>query len=128
VYTIEVDFDVMKALMARRASETVSNNDVLRDLLKLPAATQQPKEPAAAVAGDWIVKGVRFAAGTEFRGKHQGRVHIGRVEGGALVLDGKQYGSPSHAANSITGYAINGWNFWEVRTGDSWRSMSSFRK
>jgi hypothetical protein len=128
MHTIEVDFDVLKALTALRPTESVSNNDVIRGLLKLPGATPQPKEPAAAVTGDWIVKGVRFAAGTELRGKYQGREHTARVGGGALVLNGQRYVSPSHAASSITGYAVNGWNFWQVRNGDSWRPMSSYRK
>ncbi len=30
---IDVDFDVLKALMLKRASESVSYNEVLRDLL-----------------------------------------------------------------------------------------------
>jgi hypothetical protein len=104
---------------------------VLRDLLKLPRAKPVAKEPAAGVSAagqDWIIKGTRFAAHTEFRGKHHGTVHTAHVEGGALVLNGKSYDSPSSAAVSITGYEVNGWKFWEVRVGDSWRPMSTFRK
>ena len=43
--TIEVDFDVFKALTARRANEAVTENDVLRSLLGLNA-----KQAAHAIA------------------------------------------------------------------------------
>ena len=38
--TIDVDFDVFKAITNRRADESVTNNDVLRALLKLGAGGQ----------------------------------------------------------------------------------------
>jgi len=113
--TIEVDFDVFKALTNRRPSEEVTDNDVLRDLLGLP-----PKKHGAIVGttsspGDWVVKGVRFPAGSEFRARYKGQVFLARVEMGALVLNGKPFDSPSAAAVSITGNPVNGWNFWEAR-------------
>ena len=128
MHTIEVDFEVLKALMVRRASEDVSNNDVIRDLLKLPRAAQKSATNAPTRA-DWVVKGIRFPAGMDFRSKHQGRGISARVEDGALVLNGKSYDSPSAAAYAVTGYAVNGWVFWECRTpGGEWRQMSTYRK
>ena len=35
--------------------------------------------------------------------------------GVAIVVDGKEYTSPSRAANVVTGQSINGWTFWEVK-------------
>jgi Protein of unknown function (DUF2924) len=134
MHTIEVDFDVLKALMARRATEAVTNNDVLRDLLKLGAAPnrKEPDEaPQAPQSGDWVVKGVLFPAGTDFRARHNGQMHTARVEAGGLVLNGKRYSSPSHAASDgITGYSINGWRFWECRLPGQagWSLMSALRK
>ncbi len=129
MHTIEVDFDVIRALMALRLTEAISNNEVIRGLLKLPPAKPAQKEAATGGAGDWVVKGARFAAGMDFRCRYQGRAHLGRVEDGALVVSGKQYNSPSAAAVAITGYAVNGWNFWECRMpGGEWRQMSSYRK
>ncbi len=130
--TIEVDFDVFKAITARRASEEVSENDVLRELFGLPkqARLQAQGGPATDGARDWVAKGVRFPAGTEFRAIYKGRTCTARVEGGALVLDGKRYDSPSPAAVSITGSAVNGWRFWEARLpGQSeWKMIESLRR
>ena len=96
--TIEVDFDVFKAITLRRASEEVSENDVLRTLLGLPTIKGAPHALAGVVAGDWVTKGVRFPAGTEFRASYKGQTWLARVEAGALVLKGVRYDTPSAAA------------------------------
>ena len=129
--TIQVDFDVFKALTVRRASEEVSENDVLRQLLGLPTRKDTPIQPGVPAPGDWITKGVRFPVGTEFRATYKGQTHLGRVEGGALVLSGKQFDSPSAAAMSITGNKpVNGWTFWECRVPGQagWKMIKTLRK
>lgn len=130
--TIQVDFDVFKALTLRRASEEVTENDVLRQLLGLQArkGTSTSREPSAAVPGDWIAKGVRFPVGTEFRATYKGQTYLARVEGGALVLSGKRFDSPSAAAVSITRNPVNGWRFWAARfPGQAgWTILESLRK
>ena len=128
--TIEVDFDVYKALTMRRPAEHVSENDVLRQILGLPTKREPSVESAVPAPGDWVTKGVRFIAGTEFRAKHKGQIWLGRVEGGALVLNGKRYDTPSAAAVSITGNPVNGWTFWECRLPGQagWRIIKSLRK
>jgi len=130
--TIEVDFDVFKALTLRRASEEVSENDVLRQLLGLPTHNKGANTPPSTPApGDWITKGVRFPVGTEFRATYKGQTHLGRVEGGALVLTGKRFDSPSAAAMSITGNKpVNGWTFWEARLPGQagWKMIKSLRR
>jgi hypothetical protein len=113
--TIEVDFDVFKALTARRPTEEVSENDVLRQVLGLPTRKMGQSRPAAPAPGDWITKGVHFPAGSEFRATYKGQTHLGRVEGGSLVLSGKRFDTPSAAAMSITNSPVNGWTFWETR-------------
>jgi hypothetical protein len=129
---IQVDFDVFKALTSRRASEEVTENDVLRQLLGLPArkGTSTSRQPSAAAPGDWIVKGVRFPARTELRATYKGQTYLGRVEGGALVLSGKRFDSPSAAAVSITRNPVNGWRFWEARLPGQagWTILESLRK
>src|SRR5271169_6439698 len=98
--TIEVDFDVFKALTARRATEAVTENDVLRSLLGL----NSKRDATASIASDspdaddWIVKGIRFPASTEFRASHKGQTWLGRVERGALVVNGRRFDTPSAAA------------------------------
>lgn len=110
---IEVDFDVFKALTARRSSEDVTENDVLRELLRLPRpSASKPDRPAP---DDWVTKGVRLPAGTELRAVYKGHTHLARVAGGALTLNGKRFDSLSAAAVSITGNPVNGWTFWQCK-------------
>ena len=132
MYTIEVDFDVYRQLTARRSSEDVSYNDVIRELLDMAqsVAAQDMDESILQTPKDWVVRGVLFPFGTEFRGKYKGRVHNARVENGALVLNGKRFRSPSEAAASITGYAVDGWCFWECRLPgkSSWQLIENLRR
>jgi len=130
MHTIEVDFDVFKALTMRRASEHVTENDVLRQMLGL-SSKNEPTVPAARPeAGDWITKGVRFPVGTEFRAKYKAQTWLGRVEGGALVINGKRYDTPSAAAVAITENPVNGWTFWECRLPGQagWKILKALRK
>ena len=129
--TIEVDFDVFKALTTRRPSEEVTENDVLRELLGLPTKRKQSTPTSTNPApSDWITKGVRFPAGTEFRASYKGQTYLGRVEAGALVLNGKPFDSPSAAAVSITNNPVNGWHFWQCRLpGEAgWKMIKTLRK
>jgi len=130
--TIEVDFDVFKALTSRRPSEEVTENDVLRTLLGLMAKGGQAVPAAANVAdaGDWIAKGIRFPAGTEFRANHKGQTWLGRVGRGALVVNGKRFDTPSAAAVAITKTPTNGWTFWECRLPGqaSWQIIKGLRR
>jgi hypothetical protein len=113
--TIEIDFDVYKALTGRRATASVTYNDVLRELLNLgPAHPSSPSEESPSGAA-WVSKGVSFPHGTEFRAQYKGQSYTGKVDDGALVLDGKRYTSPSAAAMSITASPVNGWMFWDAR-------------
>lgn len=135
--TIDVDFDVYKALTLRRPTESVSENDVLRELLGLPRAARAQSSALAASAagvvsepGAWITKGVRFPAGTEFRAHYKGETHLARVQNGALVLNGQRYDTPSAAAMAITGSPVNGWTFWECRLPGQagWQMIKALRK
>lgn len=127
--TIEVDFDVFKALTLRRPSEEVTENDVIRELLGLQPRSSRLAGKQEPAAGDWITKGVRFPSGTEFRAVYKGEIHLARVEGGALTLDGKRYESPSAAAMSITDNPVNGWRFWECRLPgrSAWKMLREIR-
>jgi hypothetical protein len=113
--TIEVDFDVFKALTARRPTENVSENDVLRDLLRLPKESARTVRSDIQSPDDWVTKGVRVPAGTELRASYKGQTYLARVNSGALELGGKRFDSPSAAAMSITRHPVNGWIFWKYR-------------
>jgi hypothetical protein len=135
MYTLEVDFDVYKAIFTLRADERVTENDVLRELLGLtakkdPSLASKINGAATEGAEDWVAKNVRFPAGTDFRVTYKGKTYTGRVQGGALMVDGKRYDSPSSAAVAITGHAVNGWRFWEARLPGkaSWQLIESLRR
>lgn len=116
--TIQIDFDVYKALTSRRATAQVTYNDVIRDLLGLPgdgARAAGPSRPDKPDKGAWMSKGVTFPAGTQFRARHKGRVYEAEVRDGALVYNGERFTSPSPAATAVTGTNVNGWKFWECR-------------
>ena len=130
--TIEVDFDVYKALTALRPTEDVTENDALRKLLGL-TSRKGPSAPVAAQtqdANDWIAKGVRFPAGTEFRANYKGQTWLGRVERAALVVNGQRFDTPSAAAVAITKSPTNGWTFWECRLPGqaSWQILKGLRR
>jgi hypothetical protein len=128
--TIEIDFDVFKELTIRRKTEETTYNDVLRELLGLNPKKQQttPTGPDSGKGG-WIQKGVRFPQGTDFRATYKGENYYGKVDGGALVVDGQRFNSVSSAAVSITGNSVNGWIFWECRYpgSNSWKIIKSLR-
>ena len=129
--TIEIDFEVFKALTNRRATESISYNDVLRELLGLnPLKTPVLNSEVASSTGAWTTKGVIFPVGTEFRANYKGQTIAGKVESGALVVDGKRFDSPSSAAVSITGNMVNGWIFWECRLPGkmTWQMIKALRK
>ena len=131
--TIDVDFDVFKALTMKRPSEDITENDVLRELLGLPPKhALQPGGDAPAQVQDhsgWVVKGVLLPEGTEFRASYKGKTYLARVEGGALLLNGERFDTPSAAAMSITNNPVNGWTFWEARlpAQTSWQMLKALR-
>jgi hypothetical protein len=129
--TIEIDFDVFKELTNRRATESISYNDVLRKLFGLnPLKSSTLSPEVASSARAWTTKGVIFPEGTEFRANYKGQTIFGKVESGALVVNGKRFDSPSSAAVSITGNMVNGWIFWECRLPGktTWQIIKSLRK
>jgi hypothetical protein len=125
--TIEVDFDVYKELTARRPTEAVTYNDVIRGLLNLQPKTA--KDPDQVAKGTTF-KGVFFPEGTQFRATYKGRTYIAEIKDGIWKdSDGTPRNSPSEAAVKITGKNWNGWRFWYCRRpGDtSWSLIEKFR-
>jgi len=117
---IEIDFEVFKELTARRPTEEVTCNDVVRGLLKLqpaPKARSLSQPASSPKAGrPWLVSGTSFPVGSEFLAEHKGKRHTGVVKDGRLVLeDGSAFTTPSAAAVYVTGNNVNGWRFWKCR-------------
>ena len=65
--SIEIDFDVFKALTARRTSEDMTENDVLRQLFNLGKKGSALTKTDSPIPDDWVTKGVRLPSGTELR-------------------------------------------------------------
>jgi hypothetical protein len=131
MYTIEIDFEVFKEITVRRSAEDVTPNDVLREVLGLSKKQGFDSGPAEKTDGrPWTTKGVTFPHGTEFRAMHKGQAYNSTVQDGALVLNGQRFSSPSAAAVSITGNAVNGWIFWECRLPgkQTWELIKNYRK
>lgn len=114
--TVTVDFEVFKEITRRRSSESVTENDVLREALGLdkripPKHTSSENEPRGAV-----FKGVTFPEGTQFRANYKGRTYTAEVRNGMWTdSDGSVRNSPSEAAVKITGKPWNGWRFWHCK-------------
>jgi len=124
MHTIQIDFEVFKALTARRETEAMSHNDVIRELLNLKANNDQRIE-----SGTWVTKGVAFPIGSQFRTKYKGEHHQGEVQKGGLFIKGQLATSPSDAAKIVTGNNVNGWHFWECKYPghDKWHKIDALR-
>jgi hypothetical protein len=126
--TIEIDFDVFKEITIRRKHEGVSPNDVLRELLGLEPR-ETPTIQRVQAGKSWVVKGVVFPHGTEFRGSYKGQMYFAKVDDAGLVFNGKKFYSPSAAAIEVTGNSVNGWVFWECKLPGKqiWQSINTLR-
>jgi len=78
----------------------------------------------------WIVDGLAFPSGTEFRCKYKGYFYYGNVRSGALILNGKEFLSPSEAAVTITRNPVDGWLLWDCKLPgrSSWVNIYSIKK
>lgn len=126
---IEIDFEVFKALTAKRSSESISENDVLRELLNLPPRKPSVTEMGNGTGKPFITEGVEFPHGTDFRMKYRSQWFTGKVSDGGLVVNGTRYTAVSAPACAITKNARNGWRDWECKfPGEStWQTISSVR-
>jgi hypothetical protein len=129
MHTIEIDFDVFKEITVRRKNEDITPNDVLRELFGLEPR-QKPMVQKAPSGKPWVVKGVLFPHGTEFRSSYKNQMYFAKVEDGSLVFNDKEYSSPSAAAIEVTGNSVNGWGFWECKLPgrQNWQSMNTLRE
>ena len=113
--TVTVDFEVFKEITARRTSEHVTDNDVLRDALGLAKKAPKPSNgsPGGLAA---TFKGVTFPEGTQFRATYKGKTYTAEIRNGLWTdSDGSARNSPSEAAVKITKKPWNGWRFWHCK-------------
>jgi hypothetical protein len=115
---VEIDFEVFKALTAKRVDESHTYNDVIRELLGLTSdSSNAAKEGAAGVAGgkrNFESRDLSLPHGTLLRATYKGRSYAARIEDGRWIDDeGVEHSSPSAAARHITGNNVNGLRFWQ---------------
>lgn len=125
--TIDISFDAYKQLTLLRASEDVTYDDVIRKLLKLPAAS--PATVSTPEKKAWSYKAVTLPHGTELRTTYKGTSYVAKIVDGVWMQDGQPQTSPSAAATAITGNGVNGWTFWEAKLPDQsrWRVLDALR-
>ena len=87
-----------------------------------------PKNPIDGLP--WIIDGLAFPKGTEFRGKYKGYFYYGKVSDGALMMNGKEFLSPSAAAITITRSSVDGWLFWDCKPpgASSWINIHTLKQ
>lgn len=119
---IEIDFDVFKELTVRRASEQVTYNDVLRDLLGLKGRPSQEHLSALSgpIGAGYLAAGRLLPDGTELQVRYKGKDYQARIQSGRVVsAGGKFFKSLSAAASDVTNTNVNGLRFWRAkRPGD----------
>ena len=127
---IDIDFDVFKALTARRESEAHTYNAVLRAILLLPHRGElDPIDRVEAAARSGRVVGGRFLpSDTRLRAVYKGRQYLASIIGNEIVVEGGQkFRTASAAAKHVTSTNVNGLTFWEVKrpTDAGWRTIKS---
>ena len=138
---IEIDFDVFKALTARRRTESHTFNDVIREMLDIDHGQTVHDDPPLWQAASRIVnslviaqgptkgillRGVFLPNGTVLRATYKGALFEAKVVDGVWVAeDGASFKSPSAAATAITQTNVNGWRFWEAKrpSDTEWRRL-----
>jgi hypothetical protein len=115
MHQIEIDFEVFKGLTNKRSTESETYNDVIRELLKLPAVSKTAN--GASNGGKrWVVSNTGFPTGSVFMTEYKGKPYRGSVVDGKLRLeDGHSFSTPSAAAIHVTGSNVNGWRFWKCK-------------
>ncbi len=143
---IEIDFEVYKALTAKRRSETHTYNEVIRELLDLDVATvvtetsfdRLGQSLAAAISGAELhhptgmaIRGIFLPNGTRLRATYKGQLHEAEIINGKWSNgDGRTHRSPSAAAQAITRTNVNGWRFWQAKrpSDTEWRLLDALPK
>jgi hypothetical protein len=136
VQDVLIDFEVFKALTAKRLNERHTYNDVIRELLGLDSLMEQQEaieglfddsgpvtsHPAGIGGGliDWSTgfsaRGIFLPNGTAIKATYKQRQYTATIETGRWIdAEGNAHKSPSAAAKAVTGSNVNGLRFWQVK-------------
>lgn len=107
--SIDIDFEVHKAIELERRGFGETPNEVLRRMLGIDVSRADRPEPNSVMPVDegrpWVGKGkstgLVLPHGTDLQMDYNGQRFSGRVENGSLVLEGQRFSSPSGAADEL---------------------------
>lgn len=112
--SIKFDSSLYAKPVSQSSFNRMNQQDVFQEPKNLDAVKSNfQKNPIDDLP--WIVDGLAFPKGTEFRGQYKGYVYYGKVTSGALMMNGKEYLSPCAAATAITRSSVDGWLFWDCK-------------
>lgn len=137
--TIEIDFDVHKAIEQERRGFSEHPNLALRRLLKLGPVNAGPSGAARSVSPGgrgWAGKGVTLPHGTNVQMEYNNRKYEGVIDNGDWLIDGKRFPSPSAAASGVAitksgkHTSLDGWVYWRVKIPGhaEWTALSQLRR
>lgn len=130
--TIEIDFDIHKAIETHRTSFEETPNDVLRRILQLGESKKNSFLKGEEAGRSYTYQYMELPHGTEARMSYNGQQHLAHIENGFWITeDGQRHKSPSGAARHVavtrSGGKTNldGWKYWEARKPGStdWTSI-----
>jgi hypothetical protein len=112
--TIEIDFDLYKAIVANSHYFNEQPNDVLKRLIRLKnenSISALPENNQTQSAG-LLVRGNVLKNGLNLQKRYKGKLYEAKVLNGYIEMAGNKYPSPSSAGIAITKSNVNGWRFW----------------
>lgn len=125
----ESDFDLLSEPYSQRSPKKASQSEVF-EWPNGHGYVKQKSSKNFVGSLPWVAENVSFPNGTEFRGKYKGYFYYGEVGNGALIIDGKEFSSPSAAAVVITRNPVDGWLFWYCKLPGqpSWMNSYEIKK
>ena len=127
--SIKPDSSLSDKPVSRSSFNKMNQIDVFQPFKNMDnVELDSPKNPIDGLP--WIIDGLAFPKGTEFRGKYKGYFYYGKVSGGALMMNGKEFLSPSAAAMTITRSSVDGWLFWDCKPpgASSWINIHTLKQ
>ncbi|HAY38518.1 MAG TPA: hypothetical protein DCY53_03735 [Desulfobacteraceae bacterium] len=127
--SIKPDSSLSDKPVSRSSFNKMNQIDVFQPFKNIDnVELDSPKNPIDGLP--WIIDGLAFPKGTEFRGKYKGYFYYGKVSGGALMMNGKEFLSPSAAAMTITRSSLDGWLFWDCKPpgASSWINIHTLKQ
>ncbi len=115
---IDVELDVFKEIISNQMDVDETPNDILKRLLFQDVAhfeyyeQEQKKTLGKKPTGSRQV----LEDGLCLSKTYKGKTYTAVARDGKIIMNKKEYDSPSAAAKAITGNNVNGWMWWKYQT------------